>query len=186
MSTRGNISIKIPTEMIGKVYENVHGYQVCLEKEYMTIYNHYDSYVDGVGQILLDYYNTFEEAFGLILGGDTSTVQETLSECEYYARQEGWGSSVKPVFTSTPPKKAEEYLYIFENGRWYVYGYSENGPLENYITPSLFPEVKGEDTISLPKNFCYYLHGYLSGLSSSKQDKALDSIIKTLEGYLDV
>lgn len=87
MSTRGNISIKIPTEMIGKVYENVHGYQVCLEKEYMTIYNHHDSYVDGVGQILLDYYNTFEEAFGLILGGDIGSIAESLEGCDYYVRR---------------------------------------------------------------------------------------------------
>lgn len=30
MSTRSTISVKIPTEMIGKVYENIHGHQVYL------------------------------------------------------------------------------------------------------------------------------------------------------------
>lgn len=110
MSTRSTISVKIPTEMIGKVYENIHGHQVYL-------------------------------------GG--------------------------------------EYLYIFESGKWYVYnGYNCNGPLEDYLSPEISSK---DDMISLPKNFCYYLHGYLSGLSSTqREDKGLDSIIKTLEGYLDV
>jgi hypothetical protein len=30
MSTRSTISVKIPTEMTGKVYENIHGHQVYL------------------------------------------------------------------------------------------------------------------------------------------------------------
>lgn len=191
MATRSNISIKIPTEMIGKVYENIHGYNVCLGGEYMTIYCHWDGYIDGVGQYLLDYYNSFGKALELILGGDISSIQETSRGCEYYAKRddEDW-VRIMPSFSETPPKKTEDYLYIFEDGRWYVYdGYDCNGPLENYISPSIstMNQKENEETISLPKNFCYYLHGYLSGLSSNqREDKGLDSIIKTLEGYLNV
>ena len=97
---------------------------------------------------------------------------------------ESWENS-KPAFSDKPPKRVEEYLYIFESGKGYVYnGYNCNGPLEDYLSPEISSK---DDMISLPKNFCYYLHGYLSGLSSTqREDKGLDSIIKTLEGYLDV
>ena len=37
MSIRSTISVKIPTEMTGKVYENIHGHQVYLGGEYMVI-----------------------------------------------------------------------------------------------------------------------------------------------------
>ena len=66
MSTRSTISVKIPTEMIGKVYENIHGHQVYLGGEYMVIYCHFDGYLDGVGEILQCYYDSFEKAFELI------------------------------------------------------------------------------------------------------------------------
>lgn len=185
MSIRSTISVKIPTEMIGKVYENIHGHQVCLEGEYMVIYCHFDGYLDGVGEILQCYYNSFEKAFELILGGDISSIAESPEGCDYYVRRgESWENN-KPAFSDKPPKRVEEYLYIFESGKWYVYnGYNCNGPLEDYLSPEISSK---DDMISLPKNFCYYLHGYLSGLSSTqREDKGLDSIIKTLEGYLDV
>ena len=185
MSTRSTISVKIPTKMIGKVYENIHGHQVYLGGEYMVIYCHFDGYLDGVGEILQCYYDSFEKAFELILGGDISSIAESLEGCDYYVRRgESWENN-KPAFSDKPPKRVEEYLYIFESGKWYVYnGYNCNGPLEDYLSPEISSK---DDMISLPKNFCYYLHGYLSGLSSTqREDKGLDSIIKTLEGYLDV
>lgn len=191
MSTRGNISVKIPSEMMGKTFENIHGNQVRVTGEYMTIYNHHDSYPEGLGQTLLDYYKSFEVIFVLILGGSTSSVRETPGDCDYYASSEGWSGN-EPIFTDTPPRISEEYLYIFESGRWYVYSRygTENGPLEDYISPSFTTTTttKNGDMILLPKNFCYYLHGYLSGLLSTQreEDKGLDSIIKTLEGYLNV
>lgn len=38
MSTRSTISVKIPTEMIGKVYENIHGHQVYLGGESIWLF----------------------------------------------------------------------------------------------------------------------------------------------------
>ena len=186
MSTRSTISVKIPTKMIGKVYENIHGHQVYLGGEYMIIYCHFDGYLDGVGEILQGYYNSFEKAFELVLGGDISSIAESLEGCDYYVRRgESWENN-KPAFSDKQPERVEDYLYIFESGKWYVYdGNDCNGPLEDYLSPEI-PQAT-QDMISLPKNFCYYLHGYLSGLSSTqREDKGLDSIIKTLEGYLDV
>ncbi len=98
MSTRSTISVKIPTEMIGKVYENIHGHQVYLGGEYMVIYCHFDGYLDGVGEILQCYYDSFEKAFELILGGDISSIAESLEGCDYYVRRgESWENS-KPAF----------------------------------------------------------------------------------------
>lgn len=189
MSTRGNISVRVPEELIGKTYKNIHGQDIKINGKYATIYNHHDSYIDGLGQILLDYYKDLPSVLGLVMGGDTSSVGEVPEWCDYYASSEGWYDGIAPKFTDVSPARQEEYLYIFESGKWSVYdgGYNYNGPLENYINPSETEAVEEKETVTLSKNFCYYLHGYLCGLrQTQRENTALDSIIKTLEDELGV
>lgn len=185
MATRSNISIRLRPEMIDKLYDNIHGQQVKIEGEYMTIYCHFDGYLSGVGETLFYYYNSFEKAFMLILGGDISSISETLGDCDYYASSEGWCKNVIPKFSNLPPRINEQYLYIFEDEKWYVFTEDGEyyGPLGNYIEGN---DEEGCDTISLPKDFCQFLHGYLSGLSMTNRDKNLESIIKKLGDYLNV
>lgn len=113
MATRSNISVKIGNE-------------------YRTVYCHWDGYLDGVGKTLLNHYNSLELACELIKGGDMSCLGEKCSCPEghsyenqidgytvYYGRDRGEKGTGYKVSTERPNLK-EDYLYIFENGKWYV------------------------------------------------------------------
>jgi hypothetical protein len=92
VSTRSHISVKV-----GNVYK--------------TVYCHFDGYLSHVGRILLSLYNNQELAEKLINGGDISSLRET--QPMYY--EDG---SVY-IESEQRPNLVEDYLYVFENGKWH-------------------------------------------------------------------
>ena len=116
MSTRSNISVKVGNE-------------------YRTVYCHFDGYLEGVGETLLNNYNSQELAEGLVKEGSISILGEKCSCPEghsfenkingytvYYGRDRGEEGAEYKV-SEERPKLTEEYLYIFEDGKWFVTGY---------------------------------------------------------------
>lgn len=113
MATRSNISVKVGNE-------------------YRTVYCHWYGYLEGVGQTLLNYYNSQELAEELVKEGDMSCIGEKCSCPEghsyenqvsgytvYYGRDRGeTGTEYK--ISEEKPRVNEEYLYIFEGGKWFV------------------------------------------------------------------
>lgn len=109
------------------------------------IYNHSDGYLEYLGRMLLEYYNSEEKAKALVALGDVSVVKEKLAPAEgtvhgfdYDKRQEGvsvfygrdrgedW-ESIKPVTiqnTVFDEHSYYNYLYDVEEGHWLV---SKNG-----------------------------------------------------------
>jgi hypothetical protein len=106
------------------------------------IYCHFDGYLEGVGDILLNCHNTEEAVKYLISFGDASSIYENTCPAEgvyhsfdkpafgvslYYHRdrKEHW-VNVKPSFKDNELEfwsnrwPCVEYLYLFKNGKWYV------------------------------------------------------------------
>ena len=103
------------------------------------IYNHSDGYVEYLGRMLLEHYNSEEKAKALVELGDVSVVKEKLSPAEgtvhnfdYDKRQEGvsvfygrdrgedW-ESIKPITiqnTAFDEHQYYNYLYDVEQGCW--------------------------------------------------------------------
>ena len=103
------------------------------------IYNHSDGYVEYLGRMLLEHYNSEEKAKALVELGDVSVVKEKLSPAEgtvhnfdYNKRQEGvsvfygrdrgedW-ESIKPITiqnTAFDEHQYYNYLYDVEQGCW--------------------------------------------------------------------
>lgn len=94
------------------------------------IYNHSDGYLEYLGRMLLEHYNSEEKAKALVELGDVSVVKEKLAPAEgtihsfnVGERQEG----VKPITiqsTVFDEHQYYNYLYDVEEGRWLV---SKNG-----------------------------------------------------------
>lgn len=104
-----------------------------------AVYCHFDGYVAGVGVALSLWYNTQERVEQLLALGDISNLGKYLTreECPIgesnitnayhrdhneelrppiiYQTQEDFTSAGEPHFGA-------EYLYLFDNGKWYVYG----------------------------------------------------------------
>lgn len=103
------------------------------------IYNHSDGYLEYLGRMLLEHYNSEEKAKALVELGDVSVVKEKLAPAEgtvhsfdYDKRQEGvsvfYGRDrgeeweyIKPVTiqgTTFDEHQYYNYLYDVEEGRW--------------------------------------------------------------------
>ena len=109
MSTRSNIAIQKPDGSI------------------LSIYVHSDGYPDGVGQCLIDNYETYGSSLRLFEHGDASYLGSTLKECSFYGRD--WQRDIDPAtvhknFESFKTHYAGdvfiEFVYLFRDGQWLV------------------------------------------------------------------
>ena len=113
MATRSNISVKVGNE-------------------YRTVYCHFDGYLSGVGKTLLNHYNSQELAEELVKEGNMSCLDKKCSCPDghsfgnrikgytvYYGRDRGEEGTEYKV-SEERPKITEEYLYVFEDGKWFV------------------------------------------------------------------
>ena len=125
MSTRSNISVKIDPRDYGKTLrhngnEEFYG-EVKIPTEntdgmYLSIYHHHDGYPSGLGETLLNQYNTYEKALDAVLGGDCSSLLD--DNPRFYCEMGETFKSNKPRLT-IDPEMNEEFAYKFENGEWW-------------------------------------------------------------------
>ena len=120
MSTRGRLGIELPNGSI------------------LSIYNHFDSYPEGLGVKLVEHFNTKEKVQELVDLGDISCIwtnlgfnQESLPETgplPYSSRGEDCpprlDADMDEFFSDN-----EEYSYIFRNGNWYAYDMHQFEPM---------------------------------------------------------
>lgn len=134
MATRCNIAVKVKEEDFNKelkfditklpkgfkyadkYIESICSIKTDSEKPYLQIYCHWDGYPSGVGDVLINYFNDYETALNLVLGGFASCV-EVGNVVQYCAwRNDDW-DDVKPEKLDIPHEE-EAYLYVFEDGKW--------------------------------------------------------------------
>ena len=118
MSTRSNIAIQKPNGTI------------------LSIYVHSDGYPDGVGQCLIDNYETYGSSLRLFEHGDASYLGSTLKECSFYHRD--WQRELDKAHVHKNFESFKkfysgdifiEFVYLFKDGQWLV--------SENYKNPEL-------------------------------------------------
>lgn len=133
MSTRAHIAIRLKdtdkertlvhtNDLNGKVLRKKDDtYQVTPDRyaNYLFIYSHHDNYPSHTGKVLLSHYNDYENALNLVLAGDTSYIGEETTDA--YAPYEGY-EDVAPAQSNERPILDENYLYVFEDGKWFVQG----------------------------------------------------------------
>lgn len=140
MSTNSNIIVKVKKSDISSIAlfdakkldvpekswdENNNGIingnekPVEITNEYIGIYCHWDGYLAGVGYALKEYFNTYEKALNLVLGGDLSYIDDDGNIMRYATRDgEDW-DYIAPEQSDDPISLAnQEYNYLFEDGKW--------------------------------------------------------------------
>lgn len=97
---------------------------------YAGVYCHWDGYPAGVGQMLLDHYNSYEKALELIKGGNMSKLRKTIGDTIYYRDDKGELANLHKFcivlfnegnIINDMRGELENFLYLFEDGKWYVY-----------------------------------------------------------------
>ena len=91
---------------------------VIADKPILQIYNHHDGYPDHLGTVLNRYYNDYEKALALILAGDTSFVDQHITEA--YASRPDEGYEINKPMILDHSTVNEEYLYTFVDGKWVI------------------------------------------------------------------
>jgi hypothetical protein len=126
MATRSNINVKV-------------------NDKYHSVYCHNDGYPEGVGETLVNHYNSQELAERLVSFGDMSTLDVSCETEEghsfdtpavgrtvYYGRDRGEEWTEKRI-TDTP-RYDEEYMYVWDGTEWYVTGSGiDNKLLKNIV-----------------------------------------------------
>lgn len=103
----------ISPELIQEVY-------IKKDTNYMGIYNSLEGYPDGVGKVLYEKFNTYEDALNLILGGNTINITGDYWD-PYLSKSMGWGfDEPSQIFEITKnPAGAIEYIYLFDGQWWF-------------------------------------------------------------------
>lgn len=96
---------------------------VTLNKNYIAIYNHFDSYISEVGKTLLTMFNDYDSILNLLLGGDTSTIADghIFQYCACYGDDWEDTEPIQEDVLEHIPK--EDFNYVFKDNEWYVKEY---------------------------------------------------------------
>lgn len=93
---------------------------------YTSIYCHFDGYPAGVGATLLNHWNSEGAARELLSLGDVSTLEASLDDTVAYSRDRGETDVDACVSQSIEELRSltqdcgGEYLYVFEDDKWFV------------------------------------------------------------------
>ena len=94
-----------------------------------TIRCNYDGYVAGAGVILAGWYTEPTKIEALLALGDLSQLAEELNSCVAYHRDRHEPMRPARRFASVDDyqhlaegEMAADYLYIYDDGKWLVYG----------------------------------------------------------------
>lgn len=105
MSTRSTIAVELADGTVSSVY--------C----------HWDGYLEGVGQTLVDYYSDRDLAVQLVHGGSISSLGINIHETDYYPDCESWVERWRNMddYVQNMREYAQEYNYLLDStGQWTV------------------------------------------------------------------
>ena len=100
MSTRGNIA-----------------YQNPVTQKFHCVYIHNDSYLEGVGQDLLNNHNSFEAIKELVDQGNCSTVDESYMDLGGVRGTEVWEDNMPEILDVLNECHQQEYAYVWFAGK---------------------------------------------------------------------
>jgi len=86
------------------------------DKQITFIYNHFDGYIDGVGEFLYKKYKKEEQIKKLISKGNARSVISN----EFYNEKDFNITDSEKSYINEMDNFNAEYIYLFKNSDWYV------------------------------------------------------------------
>ena len=142
MSTRSNIAIQKPDGSI------------------LSIYVHSDGYPDGVGQCLIDNYETYGSSLRLFEHGDASYLGSTLKEYRF---------DLVKIFN-----QFIEFVYLFRDGQWLV---SDNydKPVLDFVPVKEHKDYSGKKSGITEKEMISQIGNLLKGAGFKDEDVSMQT-----------
>lgn len=89
------------------------------------VYCRFDGYLEGVGATLVDAYDIEDKINALLEHGDMSSLDKSIEGCAFYNEDDSQKvtipdcEDVKGKYYNCGPGSWIDYVYLFENGKWY-------------------------------------------------------------------
>jgi hypothetical protein len=101
-----------------------------------VVYCHWDGYLEGVGRILKENYNTEEKIRELLSYGNVSSLGNSIKDCSFYMRdRQETEQELEKVNSQEEYKRFfEEYNYLWINDEW----------LYSHLNDNIFKQFKGD------------------------------------------
>lgn len=123
--------------------------RIAIQKEggeVVSIYCHFDGYIEGVGRTLKAHYNDKDKTLNLIEGGDISVLMNTTETTKYYKdRGDEWDTIKPEVHRSLDQLMASlrgdifiEFVYLYADGKWQVSELQEHEESDNFFEYSAY------------------------------------------------
>jgi hypothetical protein len=202
MSTRSNIYLKLKDESKGQTIQfdfsklpTAHGEQhaelefpikdvtIPQDAEYIGVYHHWDGYITGVGQTLLESYTDYDTILNMLIMGDISTINGGVTSYQ------GWRNEDCPARIITPKTKVSHWVRYKEpkivTSR---YGAKEYGTKEavygHYVKRAIMKKGVLDSKNALREEYAYLFDGEKWWVAYNRYNEKTDKYVHS--GWLDL
>ena len=193
MSTRSNIYLKLKDESKGQTIQfdfsklpTAHGEHhanlefpikdvtIPQDAEYIGVYHHWDGYITGVGQTLLESYTDYDTILNLLIMGDLSSINGGVTSYQ------GWRNEDCPARIITPKTKVSRWVKYKEP----KFVTNEYGIKGRYVKRAIMKKGALDSKGALREEYAYLFDGEKWWVAYSRYNEKTDKYVHT--GWLDL
>ena len=197
MSTRSNIYLKLKSETKGKTLKfdfdklprgngEIHGelefpikdVTIPQDAEYIGVYHHWDGYITGLGQTLLESYTDYDTILNMLIMGDLSTINGGV------ASYQGWRNEDCPARIITPKTKVNHWV-SYEEPKLVINKYGEQEKeWGHYVKRAIMKKGALDSKNALQEEYAYLFDGKKWWVAYDQYDEKTDKFVHS--GWLDL
>ena len=197
MSTRSNIYLKLKDESKGQTIKfdfsklpTAHGEQhaklefpikdVTIPKnaEYIGVYHHWDGYITGVGETLLESYTDYDTILNMLIMGDISTINGGVTSYQ------GWRNEDCPACIITPKSKTSHWV-SYKEPKLVINKFGEQvKEWGHYVKRAIMKKGVLDSKNALQQEYVYLFDGEKWWVAYDRYNEKTDKYVHS--GWLDL
>lgn len=197
MSTRSNIYLKLKDESKGQTIKfdfsklpTAHGEQhaklefpikdviIPQDAEYIGVYHHWDGYITGVGQTLLESYTDYDTILNMLIMGDISTINGGVTSYQ------GWRNEDCPARIITPKSKASHWV-SYKEPKLVINKFGEQvKEWGHYVKRAIMKKGALDSKNALQEEYVYLFDGEKWWVAYDRYNEKTDKYVNS--GWLDL
>ena len=197
MSTRSNIYLKLKDESKGQTIQfdfsklpTAHGEQhaelefpikdvtIPQDAEYIGVYHHWDGYITGVGQTLLESYTDYDTILNMLIMGDISTINGGVTSYQ------GWRNEDCPARIITPKTKSTHWVR-YKEPKIVTSQYGTKGEVYgHYVKRAIMKKGVLDSKNALREEYAYLFDGEKWWVAYERYNEKTDKYVHS--GWLDL
>ena len=197
MSTRSNIYLKLKDESKGQTIKfdfdklprgngEIHGklefpikdVTIPQDAEYIGVYHHWDGYITGVGQTLLESYTDYDTILNILIMGDLSTINGGV------VSYQSWRNEDCPARIITPKTKVNHWVSYKEPKLVINKSGEQEKEWGHYVKRAIMKKGALDSKNALQEEYAYLFDGEKWWVAYGQYDEKTDKFVHS--GWLDL